>query len=90
MSLPGNHRENEPAARRRRVSPPLGHDHTAEDHQVAGAPEEQARSVIARHLCGWIGGHGAIAREHFEADADLIMDDLRSHGLCMRFAEETA
>lgn len=57
-----------------------GADHTFDEHIIMGDPREQLRRIIARHLCGWISGHGTPIR-HFLVDADLIMDDVDAAGL---------
>lgn len=62
-------------------------DHKREDHVIGGGPEDQARAVIARHLCGWITGHTGPV-DHFIADAEMILHDLRVQGLRVRIAPD--
>lgn len=59
---------------------PVMSDHKAGDHEVTGDAEEQMRRIMARHLCGWISGHGAPVN-HFLIDADMIMEEAREHGI---------
>ena len=55
-------------------------DHSDGAHIIAGSPHEQLRRIMARHLCGWISGHGAPI-DHFLADADLILREAHEYGL---------
>lgn len=55
-------------------------DHEKEDHVVSGSPHDQMRAIMARHLCGWISGHGGPI-DHFLVDADLIMEEAHDHGI---------
>jgi len=67
---------------------PLPSNHDAVDHQISGSPYEQMRAVMARHLCGWIGGHGA-PLDHFLVDADMILAEAHAQGLRFHFAGPT-
>jgi hypothetical protein len=58
------------------------------EHKIGDSPYERARDVLARHLCGWITGHGA-PEDHFKADADLILADIREAGVRFHLAGAT-
>jgi hypothetical protein len=54
--------------------------HENSDHEIFGSPDEQMRAIMARHLCGWISGHGA-PLDHFVVDAEMIMEEARKGGI---------
>lgn len=61
--------------------------HEASAHTIEGSPHEQMRRVLARHLCGWISGHGAPV-DHFLGDADLILRDAHEQGIRFHLAAD--
>lgn len=63
-------------------------DHTQADHEVSGSPYEQMRRILARHLCGWISGHGA-PLDNFLVDADMILGEAHAHGVRFHLAGAT-
>lgn len=63
--------------------------HREEDHIIKGAPYFKAKAILARHLCGWISGHGA-PLEHFLVDAQIIMDEMHEQGIRFHVVGETS
>jgi hypothetical protein len=59
---------------------PIPLNHVRDDHEITGDADERMRRVVARHLCGWISGHHA-PNDHFLADADLVLSDVRAAGI---------
>jgi hypothetical protein len=66
------------------MSHEAGHGHA--DHVIGGSPYETMQRLLARHLCGWISGHGAPV-DHFLADAELIMHEAHEHGVRFHLAD---
>lgn len=55
-------------------------NHEKEDHIIRGSPHEQARRVLARHLCDWMTGHSAPV-DRFLVSADRILEDMHEQGI---------